>query len=405
MELTLSEVKPIIKYIVKNNDNLTEQGKARVAVNLCSEAGIGKSTIVEDIAKELDANYVKLALAQITETGDIAGYPILLHYACMEDGSDCKWIAPELINSYVKAGYKLTGETKMSYALPEWYKNIDLSKKTILLLDDFSRSLPNIMQACYELIYKQEFWSFKLPEGTTVILTTNPDSGDYNVNSYDEAGKTRMISFNIKFDIDSWASWAENNDLDGRAINFMLNYYSELMDDHGTHTHIMNARSYTMFANIISGLNDWQSPDTLAMILQIASGCFNDKDNIVGSLFTTFIANKLDKLIAPKDMLLEKWETVHPKIKSCVYDSAGNYRPAVAAILQTRLLNYCIKYFDQKGSKTDVVCDRLLEIINAPKMLFDEDIMFNIIRVLCTNYKQRTNKWMLNTQIRQRIIS
>lgn len=139
MELTLNEVKPIIKYIVKNNDDLAENGKARIAINLCSEAGIGKSTIVEDIAKELDANYVKLALAQITETGDIAGYPILLHYACMEDGSDCKWIAPELINSYVKAGYKLTGETKMSYALPEWYKNIDLSKKTILLLDDFSR--------------------------------------------------------------------------------------------------------------------------------------------------------------------------------------------------------------------------------------------------------------------------
>lgn len=404
MELSLNDLRPIAEYIIKNNDNLEKQNKPKVAINICSEAGIGKSTIVEDIAKSMDANYVKLALAQITETGDIAGYPMLLHYACREDSSDCKWIAPELIDSYVKAGYQLTGETKMSYALPEWYKNIDLNKPTILLLDDFSRALPNIMQACYELVYKQEFWSFKLPKGTTVVLTTNPDSGDYNVNSYDEAGKTRMVTFNVKFDIDSWASWAEQQALDDRAINFMLSYYAELMDDKGTHTHIMNARSYTMFANIISGLSDWQKSDSLSMILNIASGCFNDKDNIVGSLFTTFIANKLDQLVSPKDMLMEKWDTIYPKIKKCVYDSNGDYRPSVAAVLQTRLLNYSEVYFNQKNSKTDIVYDRLLDILHAKEMLFEEDIVFNIIKTLCTKYKQRTQKWMLNNELRARIL-
>lgn len=41
MELTLKEVKPIIKYIIENNKTLQEKGKVPVAINLQGEAGIG----------------------------------------------------------------------------------------------------------------------------------------------------------------------------------------------------------------------------------------------------------------------------------------------------------------------------------------------------------------------------
>lgn len=70
MELSLKELKPIIKFIIENNKRLEDEGKTPVAVNIISEAGIGKSSIVEDIAKEYDCNYVKLNLAQISEQGD-----------------------------------------------------------------------------------------------------------------------------------------------------------------------------------------------------------------------------------------------------------------------------------------------------------------------------------------------
>lgn len=404
MELSLKELKPIIKFIIENNKRLEDEGKTPVAVNIISEAGIGKSSIVEDIAKEYDCNYVKLNLAQISEIGDCVGFPLCLHYACKDDGSDCQWIAPELIDSYVKAGYHLTPETKMSYALPEWYKNIDPEKGLILLLDDASRALPNIIQACYELIYKQEMWSFKLPRNTTILLTTNPNNGDYNVNDVDEAGQSRMVNFNVKFDIESWAEWAEQNQLENRVINFLLSYHHELMDGKDTHTHIMNARSYTMFGNIIGGIKDWSSSENLATILQIASGCFNDEDNIVGSLFTTFIANKLDRLISPQDMLLGDWKKVSKQIENCVYDDNGKPKPAVASILQTRLLNYTDYYFAKQSGKTDVVIDRLLEIIHAPKMLFDEDIIFNLIKTLTVKYPNRMNKIVFNSEIRQKIL-
>jgi len=70
MELTLSEVKPLIKYIIRNNERIQDEGKIPKAINIISEAGIGKSETIEQIAKELDYNFVKINLAQTTETGD-----------------------------------------------------------------------------------------------------------------------------------------------------------------------------------------------------------------------------------------------------------------------------------------------------------------------------------------------
>lgn len=87
MELTLTEVRNILKYIIKNNEDLQQNGKMPIAACVESEAGIGKSSVIEDLAKELDYNYVKLSLSQISELGDCVGFPIRLHYACKD--SEC----------------------------------------------------------------------------------------------------------------------------------------------------------------------------------------------------------------------------------------------------------------------------------------------------------------------------
>ena len=271
-------------------------------------------------------------------------------------------------------------------------------------LDDSLRALPNILQAVYELIYKHEFWSFKLPPHTTVCLTNNPANGDYNVNDDDEAGRTRKVNFTIKWDIDSWAQWAEKNEIDNRCINFLLSYHGELMTDKGDHKHIMNARSYTMFANVISGIKNWSNPDNLAMVLQIASGCFDDEDNIVGNLFTTFIANKLDTLISPREILLGEWKNVYKKLKDDLYEGKDNYRPAIAAILSTRFLNYVDYYFTQKDASMQVVMDRFKDIMHAEVKIFDNDIIYNIIKVFDSKYRAKMNKYYYDPEIRKYIL-
>ena len=213
----------------------------------------------------------------------------------------------------------------------------------------------------------------------------------------------RLVNFNVKFDSAVWAKWAEAYGIDGRAINFLLSYSSELMDRSKTKVAKVNARNYTMFSNIIGGIDIWSKPDNLALILQISSGCFLDEDNVVGNLFTMFIANKLDKLMDPDSMLNKDWDYVKTELANQIYDN-GSYRADIASVLTTRFCNFVSLHFDTKGSKTDVVLDRILKIVDSDKMLLSEDLIFSLIKTLQKNYPTRCNKLLLNPKIAKKLI-
>lgn len=397
--ITLDRFKEILKYLIKNNASMIEKGRSPIAVGIEGECGLGKTSVLMQVCEELNYGCIRLNLAELEEVSDLTGFPIKEYKT-----KTGEWIPADLVSKYCDQDI-FTNESRMSYAAPEWLPDPSGEGKDgwILIMDDYTRSNSLFMQATMQLIQDGKYISWNLPKNTTIVLSTNPDSGSYAVSSLDPAQRSRFINYPVKFSIDNWSAWAERAGIDGRALNFAISYSSELFEGEN-HLSTINPRSYTMFANAISGLSNWGAPDSLALILDIAKGCFNDPDNVVGSLFTTFIANKLDQLVSPKDMLLEKWDTVHPKIKKAVYDENGNYKPAVAAILQTRLLNYTDYYFSQKDSDTKTAVDRLLDIMHAPQMLFSEDIIFNIIKTLATKHVNRMQKALYNSEIRARIL-
>ncbi len=254
-----------------------------------------------------------------------------------------------------------------------------------------------------QIIDRQEYISWKLPKYTSCVLSTNPDDGSYNVSSEDAAQKSRYINFKVKFDINAWAEWAESVGLDSRAINFLLQYHRELMDDSKTGEAKVNARNYTMFANTISGIPDWSKTESLAFILQIASGCFLDDDDVVGSLFTTFINNKLDKLMTPEDMVHKDWTYVKSKLLEQLYDG-DQYRADIASILTTRFVNYSMLWFGKAGNKSEVITNRIIEIVENDKMLLSEDLIFSMCKTLVKNYPVQSNKLLLNKTLIKKII-
>ena len=405
-EMTLNEFKEVFTYLLDNNKQLEDKGLRPIAVGLEGEAGVGKTSIIEEIATERGMTMVKVNLAQLEEIGDLVGLPIKEYeVAWIDNGNikDKRWMSENQTKN-LDSRLKLTGRVRMSYAPPAWLPTEDNPNGIIVLLDDYTRANSMFMQATMEIINTAQYISWHLPKYTSIVLTSNPDDGQFSVTSLDNAQKTRFINFNVKLNIEEWAKWAEEAEIDGRAINFELLHGNEIFKKHnGVQT--VNPRSYTTFCKAISGLKDWNKPETLALILQISKGCFlNDKDNIIGNLFTTFIANKLDKLIQPKDMIELKWETLEPKMRECVYDN-GNFRPDIASILTIRLMNYILYLFSIKGAiKENVVYDRILEIVNNDEMLFSEDLIFHLVKTLITKYPGRTGKLLMNATIRNKVV-
>ena len=404
-EMTISEFTGVFNYLLDNNKTLEEKGLTPIAVGLEGEAGIGKTAVVEQVAKKRGMTYCKINLSQLEEVGDLVGFPmkeVLLQWKTKEGQSKTRWW-PESLLDKVPQGVQVTSTTRMGYAPPAWVPREENPNGVLICLDDFSRANPLFMQATMELINTASYISWKLPKNTNIVLTSNPDDGEYSVSSLDNAQKTRFVNFNLKLNVEDWASWAEFNQIDSRCINFELLYGEEIFKKHNQ-VQTINPRAYTTFCKAISGISDWNDDKALALILNISKGCFlNDKDNVVGNLFTTFISMKLDKLIAPKDMLMQKWEIVEPKIHDCVYEGE-RMKTEIASILAIRLLNYIMFYFSQNGAKQSIVEDRLLDFIENPRKLFSDDLLFHVIKTIVGKYPGKTTKLLINSKIRSKVM-
>lgn len=404
-KLNIEELKAIVSYIVDNNAVLLEQGKKTTAIEIKGESGIGKTSAVIQLAKERGMDIVKLNLAQLEELGDLIGYPLKQFHVCSKE-NECIWIPETLLENYVSLGYSIVegAESRMSYAPPAWLPKDMNPNGGILILDDWNRADQRFIQAVMELLDRGEYISWSLPKNWTICLTANPDNGDYNVQSLDNAQKTRYISFDLDFDREVWAKWAETENIDGRCINFVLMYPEVLKKEGDVQT--VNARSLVTFFNTISGIKDFNSADGLYKILLISKGCFSSKEDIVGNLFTMFINNKLDKLIQPDEMLFGDWKKTSKEIADAVFSGEnGSYRADIGATITTRFINFINYYFEtEDGAKSQVVVNRVLEIVENEITLLAEDLIFNMIRNLVGKYPTRTNKLLQNPKIMKKII-
>jgi hypothetical protein len=385
VQLNTDELKQFVTHVVNNNKYLQENGKIPVAVNIEGEAGIGKTSTILQYANENNLHFVKLSLSQLEELGDLVGFPIKEFEVAKttEDGKRiAKWIPENIMPLYIQQKYVPTGEKRMTHAQPEWIQG--KGENGLLILDDYTRADARFMQATMEIIDRQEYISWKLPKGWTVILTSNPDNGDYQVTSLDEAQKTRFITSYLKFDIDCWARWAEENEIDTRCINFML-LHPELTEKRA------NARSFTTFFNSISSLDSFE--DSLPIIQMIGEGSVGGE---FATMFTMFINNKLDKLVTPKDVLTNNsWEYIKGQLKSCIGEG-NNYRADIASLMTTRIINYAVHY-SNNNTVTQPLIDRVTNLITDD--IFSNDLKYYIVKGILNGNKQKWSKLMLNPEV------
>ena len=419
VSLDSGEMKDFLQHIIKNNRHIQAQGKRPVATEVIGESGLGKTSIALQIAEEHDLNYVKLNLAQIEELGDLVGFPLRQFQMCKDAGGkeiktvtklvklpngmevmkkveeeveaegECLWIDENAIDEYTKQGYSFTGEKRMSYCPPEWIA--DVTGGGILILDDWNRADVRFIQAVMELVDRQEYISWKLPEDWHILLTANPDDGEYLVNSIDVAQRTRFVSVVLKWNHERWAEWAETEGIDGRCINFVL-MNPEIVNQK------VNPRSITTFFNCISSVPDFNKD--LPLIQMVGEGSVGPE---VATLFSSFINNRLDKLISPKEMLLGAGDdAIANKLLLAICDggsSATNYRADIASILTTRLINYTLNYV-QKNKVTDAILSRISSLVKHDEV-FTDDLKYHIVKKILNGNKQKFQKLLFDPKVQE----
>jgi hypothetical protein len=383
VSVNIKELKGFLGHIVTNNRYLQSNGKLPVSVEVVGDSGIGKTSSIMQLAKELDLHVVKLNLAQIEEIGDLVGFPIRQFEVCETEGAKCVWIDEHAVDEYTKLGYKFTGKNRTASCPPEWISG--KTKGGILLLDDWNRADTRFIQAVMELIDRQTYISWRLPEDWHIILTSNPDDGEYMVNAIDNAQRTRFVSVDLKFDVKCWSEWAEDDQVDSRCINFML-LHPELV------TKDVNARSITTFFNCISSLDSFES--NLPLVQMIGEGSVGGE---FSSMFTMFINNKLDKLIAPDVIFNHESEEYVMNTLKGIMGKGDKYRADLASTMATRIINYSIFYSKNNKIEKSYI-DRLVNIVNESEM-FTNDLKYNMVKSIYNGNMSSFKTMMLNKDL------
>lgn len=184
IKLNSTQIKEFLGHIITNNRIIQADGKVPVAVEITGEAGLGKTTLGEDIAKMYNLEPVILNLAQIEELGDLTGFPSVQFEMCKEDKSqtpvinpeyktvmeevekilpggksvivktpkkvlvettgpasytdECVWVDEKAVAQYSQKGYLFTGRKHTTYCPPEWVAN--KQHGILLILDDYTRA-------------------------------------------------------------------------------------------------------------------------------------------------------------------------------------------------------------------------------------------------------------------------
>ena len=367
-EINIEQLQNVLSHVINTNNQLQAKDIMPIAMNVIGDAGLGKTSTIRQVGSSMGykkENVVLLNLSTFEEIGDLIGIPIM-EFKMLKKISDTEdnkpkyqgtWVKELAISNYKAKGFEVTNQSRMSYAAPEW-----IAGKTgpgILILDDYTRASQRFTQAVMQLIEEQEYATWKLPKGWTILLSSNPDDGMYNVTDQDPAQQSRYMNVNLKFDAEVWAKWAEKAGIDSRCINFTL-MNKEIMSTQGKH---VNARSMTKFFNIISSLPDFNVDESLELIQLLGEGSLGSE---VTTQFTAFIHNKMDKLITVEELIDDKkpFKKIE-KVLEKLINGSGTYRGDIAFVITTRLMNH-ISFNMKDNQFTNALKDRMEEIITSP---------------------------------------
>jgi hypothetical protein len=355
-EVNANELIRFAAHLIQTNLNGELKGRPKTPLCIWGRHGIGKTEIVRDLAIQNGFKYQYIAPAQFEEMGDLIGMP------------------------------EIHGE-QTTFRAPDWVPTEE--GPGILLIDDVNRADDRILRGIMQLLQNYELVSWTLPPKWQIVLTANPDGGDYSVTPMDDAMLTRMMHLTLRFDVNVWAQWAEWNEIDQRGIHFVLTY-PEVVNGQRT-----TARTLVQFFRAIEEIEDLSAD--LDLVKLLGDACL-DEETVAA--FISFVHQNLGKLITPQEIIQAKDfdKEVAKNIQQVVQQKT--LRIDLLSTICTRLVNYSLIHPDEINKKGFV---NLTAFLKMP--LLPNDLRLRMARELINSNHPAFKKLMSDPEIGQLIVT
>ncbi len=167
--------------------HLVEQ---KVPIFLWGPPGIGKSSIVRQIAKERGIGFIDLRLSLLDPT-DLRGIPFFDQTA-----HKALWAPPAFLPG---------GE----------------QKEGILFLDELNTAAPMVQASAYQLILDRRIGEYELPEGWAIVAAGNRESDRGVVYRMPAPLANRFVHIEMEADPLQWQRWALEAGFDPAIVGFI----------------------------------------------------------------------------------------------------------------------------------------------------------------------------------------
>lgn len=307
----------------------------KVPTFLWGAPGVGKSSIVKQIASAKDIGFIDLRLALMDPT-DLKGVPFY-----DKDSHTALWAPPAF--------------------LPK-------DGEGILFLDELNSASPSVQASAYQLILDRKVGEYELPDGWAIVAAGNRE-GDRGVTYRMPAPlANRFVHFEMEVSIDEWRDWAYKNSIDERVISYIA-YKSEHLftfDAKSDNKSFATPRSWEYVDSIL------KSSLESSLLLQVISGAVG-KDVAVGFLAFAKVMNKL------------------PNIESIIESGEGEYSDEVDVLyaLSTGLVSALLK--DNSDERLDNLLRYTLELKSEFAVMVVQDLQRNGVKM---EHSQVFKEWV-----------
>jgi hypothetical protein len=297
--LSINKIKNIIKNYIKNNLKCLKNGNdlEKLAYHIVGPAGIGKTEICKQIAKELSKEL------EVEFQCIIIKAPVI-----SRDDLLCPF--PEINN----------GSTKFKMLYSDFIPT-DKSSYGLFVIDEFSRGDHTLQQLCSQILNENKVHIYDFPRGFFVISTDNPDDSEYaGMNFLDDAALTRRsLHLYTEVSVPDFLSFAISDNFHPFVIEFIQSHPDYLYDfiSQKVGRVFANPASYQKVSNILNGYETDQ--EIFKNMDDINVQCSGLLNTTMTRLFLDFMKNK-DNDIRPKDIVFN-YKDERKKVKNLIKDS------------------------------------------------------------------------------------
>jgi len=152
--------------------------------------GIGKSSIVKQIAQEKEMAFLDLRLSLLDPT-DLKGIPFF-----NAETNEGVWAKPSFLPS-------------------------EEGTKGILFLDEINTAPPAVQASAYQLILDRRVGEYELPSGWSIVAAGNRENDRGVVYKMPPPLANRFVHFEMEVDFEDWKAWAYARKIEPAIIGFL----------------------------------------------------------------------------------------------------------------------------------------------------------------------------------------